>query len=300
MQFFYCSERLSLRLCLSLFVVLLLSAQSNNALALEYTDAAGRNIELSAPPRRIVSLVPSVTEILYALHAEHQLVGVTDFCNYPPAASQKRSVGAYDSPGLETVISLAPDLIIMDIAGSSPGLLRQFEQLGVPVFLVAPKSLDSTMGTIDALGMLTGKEVQAQVLLNMLRDRIEQVRKMRPAKTVRTLVCVMIKPLIVAAGGTLADDLIGLAGGSNVVAGLRRYPVIGMEMVLAYDPELIIVSPHPGTPNPVDYFQKWPQLQAVRNHNVVNIKADLLQRPGPRLVDGLRELANQYEQMESR
>lgn len=286
----YCCVRLSVLMVLTM----LINLQGNNAQALEYADAVGRVISLTAPPQRIVSLVPSVTEILYAIHADNQLVGVTDFCNYPPAAQHKTSIGGYDNPGLETVASLAPDLIIMDVASSSPVLLRQFEQLAVPVYLVAPKSLADTQATILSLGAVTGNNDVAQALVDNLNGQIAEVVQRRSVQPMRTLVCVMITPLIVAGAGTLADDLIRVAGGINVAAQLQRYPTVSMETVLAYDPELIIVSPHPGTPTPEDFFVKWPQLQAVRNQQVINIEADLLQRPGPRLIEGLKILSQRY------
>lgn len=275
-------------------LALLMGVQGNNACALDYPDAVGRVISLNAPPQRIVSMVPSVTEILYAIHAENQLVGVTDFCNYPPQAQQKVSIGAYHHPSLETVASLAPDLIIMDVASSSPALLYQFEQLGVPVYLVASQSLSTTLKTIVSLGSLTGHQAIAKDLVDTLNEQIDVAKKKRLKEPPRTLVCVMIEPLIVAGGATLADDLINLAGGVNVAAELQRYPTLSMETVLQYDPDIIIVSPHPGTPTPADFFSTWPQLKAVRQKQVVNVDADLLQRPGPRLVAGLTTLAQCY------
>ncbi len=293
MRVLYCC----LRQITFVLLVLLINLQSNNVNALDYTDAVGRVVHLPAPPQRIVSLVPSVTEILYAIHAENQLVGVTDFCNYPPQAQQKISIGAYSDPGLETVASLAPDLIIMDVASSSTALLYQFEQLAVPVYLVAPKSLTATLETIVALGGVTGHQEVAMDLLNNLNDQIAEVVKMWSEKPLRTLVCVMIEPLVVAGAGTLADDLINLAGGINVAAELPRYPTLSMETVLLYDPDIIIVSPHPGTPAPADFFSNWPQLKAVRHKQVINVQADLLQRPGPRLVAGLIMLRQCYNRL---
>ena len=293
MQLLYSYLRVTLcaMTCAMTCAVFLLMLLVDDAQATVYIDAAGRSVVLAAPPQRIVSLVPSVTEILYAVHAQQQLVGVTDFCTYPCAASAKTSVGAYASPSLEAVACLLPDLIIMGASSSSPMLLQQFEQLGVPVYIVAPRSLASTLETINALGQLTGHESIARPLVARLREQMAQVRHQAGTNKVRTLVCVMIEPLVVAGGGTLADDLITAAGGVNVAAQQERYPTWGMEAVLAYDPELIIVSVHPGTPRPKDYFLQWPQLQAVRKQQVVTIEADWLQRSGPRLFNGLRELA---------
>ena len=284
-------------ICAVICAVALLLVGVNDAQATVYTDAVGRSVELSVPPQRIVSLVPSVTEIIYAIHAQQQLVGVTDFCTYPSAAKDKASIGSYASPSLEAVAGLIPDLIIMDAASSSPILLQQFERLAVPVYVVAPRSMVSTLDTISALGQLTRHEGAAQSLVAQLREQMAQVRRQAGEHPVRTLVCVMIEPLIVAGGGTLADDLITLAGGVNVAAGQQRYPTWGMEAVLAYDPELIVVSVHPGMPIPKDYFLQWPQLQAVRKQQVVTIEADWLQRPSPRLFNGLRELARCFSEV---
>jgi len=286
-----------MRLSFLVVLSLLINLSGNNVQALEYTDVVGRVVTLPAPPQRIVSLAPSVTEILYAVEADKQLVGVTDFCNYPAQAQQKMSIGPYNNPGLETVASLTPDLIIMDVASSSAVLLRQFEQLGVPVYLVAPRSLTTTLATIASLGEVTGHQQVASDLVAQLKGQIETVVQQRSEKPVRTLVCVMISPLIVAGAGTLADDLINCAGGVNVAADLKRYPTLSMETVLQYDPDLIIVSPHPGTRKPADFFTRWPQLSAVANRQVVDIDADLLQRSGPRLVAGLKELSRCYREI---
>ncbi len=276
-------------ICTILIVPIMLTTVAHCAVV--YADAAGRSVELVSSPRRIVSLVPSVTEIIYAIGAEAQLIGVTDFCTYPPDATTKQSIGSYASPSIEAVASLSPDLIIMGTSSASPLLLQQFEQLGVPVYIVSPHSLATTIDTIVALGKLTAHRSGAEALVEKLRQQMQTVRLQQSAHKVRILVCVMIQPLIVAGGGTLADDVIRVAGGINVAGQQPRYPTWGIEAVLAYDPELIIVSAHPGTPAPEDYFMQWLQLQAVRKKQIVNIDADLLQRPGPRLFDGLQVVA---------
>lgn len=280
---------------LCLMPVLFSAMGGTGAIAAEYVDAVGRSVVLLAPPQRVVSLVPSITETIYAIHAEQQLVGVTDFCDYPVEAKLKTSIGSYAQPNLEAVAELNPDLVIMDTAGSNPTLLEQLEQLGVPVYLVAARSLQDTLETVLVVGRLLGQEVAAQELVAVLRGEVDQVVSLNVERRVRTLVCVMVEPLIVAGADTLVNDLIGLAGGVNVGAGQTRYPNWSMETVLAYDPELIIVSPHPGTPQPNNFFSGWTQLQAVRRQQVVNVEADWLQLPGPRLVKGLQALATHIQ-----
>lgn len=261
--------------------------------ATRLTDALQRQVEVPELPQRIVSLVPSVTEVLFALGAGEQIVGVTRFCTYPAEARSKPRIGSYAEPGLEAIALQQPDLVIAAADMSNPSLLSRLAALGVPVYIVYPRSIATTLSTIRDLGQLVGRPEQAARLAEQLERSIRRVAAAtadlpRP----RVLLGVEVRPLTVAGPQTLADDLIRAAGGRNVVpAGPGRYPTWSIEAVLAADPDLILVSPHPDQPNPEAFFAAWPELRAVRQGKIITIDPDWIHRPGPRLALGLAAMA---------
>jgi len=279
----------NLIICLLLFcLVLPLSAS-----AASWTDALGRRLTLPARPQRIVSLVPSVTEILFALGLDERIVGVTRFCNFPEQALSKPQVGDYANPSLEAVTLQRPDLVIASADAASPVLLAQMERLGLPVYVVYPRGLQETIATIRTLGQVTGAARAGEQLAQRLADTLARVRATvagRPRP--RVLFCIMLRPLTVAGPDTLVGDLIDAAGGKNVVpAGANRYPTWGAEALLLADPDLIVVAPHSGSLDPAKLFSLWPELTAVKNKRIISITPDWVLRPGPRLVLGLTALA---------
>ena len=260
--------------------------------AATWTDALGRRVEITAAPQRIVSLVPSVTEVLFALGLGPRVVGVTQYSDYPPSARLKPHVGNYDAPSIEAIVATHPDLVIAGADVDSPTLVERLSALHIPVYVVYPQTLDDTIAMLAQLGKVTGAPAAGARLSASLRRTVDRAKAAvagRPPE--RVLLCEMLRPLVVAGPRTLADDLLQVAGGQNVVtAGPLRYPTWGPEGVLAADPQVIIVAPHPGGPDPIGYFRRWPELTAVRTDHVVTIDADWLQFPGPRLACGLAAL----------
>ncbi|ORJ54915.1 hypothetical protein B5V00_15600 [Geothermobacter hydrogeniphilus] len=284
-------------LSLSLLLCFLLSPLTAGAAV--WTDAMGRRVEIPDHPRRIVSLVPAVTEILFALKLDDQIVGVTRFCDWPPAALAKPKVGGYSNPNLEAVLLRQPDLVFISADSASPALLTRMEGLGLTVYVVYPRGIKQTITMIRNIGRVTGAASRGEQLAGKLATTVARVEKAvaglpRP----RVLFCVMTRPLTVAGPGTLVGDLIEAAGGENVVAaGVSRYPTWGSEALLLADPDLIVVSPHPGTPNPADLFSTWPELTAVKTGRVVSVNPDWVHRPGPRLGLGLTALAAAFHHL---
>lgn len=260
--------------------------------ATQATDALGRTITVEVIPQRIVSLVPAVTEILFALGLEDRIAGVTSFCNYPPEARTKPKIGEYSSPSLEVMATIQPDLVFMSADASSPEFLNRLEALGVAVYVVYPRSVSETVELIRNMGRLLQQQVVAEPLALELEQAVECARHLTTSlPRVRVLCTVMSQPLVVAGRNTLLDDLVNIAGGGNVVpAGLNRYPTWSIESVLAANPDVILTSPHPGQVDPSAFFRRWPELKAVQSERLVTINADWIQRPGPRLVLGLKAL----------
>lgn len=197
----------------------------------DWVDAVGRTVTVPEAPERIVSLVPSVTETLFALGLGGRVAGVTEFCTYPPEAAARPRVGSYASPSLEAVAALAPDLVFASADMTRPAAVSRLEALGVPVYVVYPRSLAQTAWTLRAIGAVAGAPDAGERLAAELEAAVRRVEaavsgRARP----RVLLCVMVQPLVAAGPGTLADDLIAAAGGRNCVPpGPAAYPNWGPE-----------------------------------------------------------------------
>ena len=258
-------------------------------------DMAGREVTLSAPPKRIVSLVPSVTEILYALGAERRLVGVTDFCDFPPAARTQPKVGGMVAPSLEAIVALKPDLVIATTEGTREDTVTQLRRLKVPVYLVAAHQVADATSLISRLGELTASESSAGPLVARLERRIEAVKHaVGPHARPRVLYVLWPEPLIVPGRGALVTELIQIAGGQSLTADdPDAWPRYSLEAAVARSPEVILLANHGAGTGAVE-VEKWRRLAslpAVRSGRLLSVNGDLMHRYGPRFVDGLEQLA---------
>jgi len=281
------------RLGLALGCLLLLAGPAQ---AFTVHDMLGREVVLPAPPRRIVSLVPSVTEILYALGAEDLLVGVTTFCDFPPAARQKPKVGGMVNPSLEAIVSFRPDLVLVTREGNRESTVQQLVGLGIPIYVVSPKNFSGVLESITRIGQLTGREEAARRIAGNVGQRADRVREAirgRPRPSV--LYLLWADPVIVPGRDTLITDLIRMAGGASVSAEeWSEWPRLSLEQVVAKAPDVIIMATH-SSPQVDDALRRWREqkilLPAFRTGRVHTIDGNLVHRPGPRIVDGLEALA---------
>src|SRR2546426_3857977 len=256
-------------------------------------DRAG-GVSLSRPPRRIVSLAPSVTEVLFAVGLDAEVVGVTTFCDYPAQAKTKPKVGAA-IPNLEAILGLKPDLVV---AGDNirPDVLAKLEQLKIPVFVLFAKTLEDVLGHISTIGRMVGHEPETRRLVQGLRDRLADIRRRTASvRRVRTFYVVNTDPLISVAQGSFIHHMIETAGGENVV-GLAQapYPKVSVEEVLRQDPEVILfpVGATEGIPEAEQQFwRRWTNLSAVAHNRLHQISGELINRPGPRVIDGTELMA---------
>ena len=263
--------------------------------AFSLTDDNGHVLEISAPPRRIISLAPGITEILFDLGLGERVVGITDYCNYPPEALAKPRVGGLQ-PNLEKIISLKPDLIL-----GSTGLYQaqntvQFTRFNIPYFLVDAPTLENIFGAILRIGTISGIEMKALEKVRILRQRRDIVRRAAAeAAHPRVLYVVDREPLISVGQGSYINELVADAGGINIASDLQKaYPVISMEYVIQRDPQVIILAMDADqdlTPAQKEYWGRWPILSAVRDGRIYKVQRDRINRPGPRVIDGLEELA---------
>lgn len=255
-------------------------------------DDWGRTITLPRSPQRIVSLAPSVTEVLFAVGAGERVVGVTAWCNYPPAAAALPKVGD-ERISEERVLALRPDLVVAD-GNLEPAVVQRLEKLGLTVLVVAPRNLEGVWHAIQVVAKAVGKEKNGEKLVADLRRRVaaveERVReRRRPA--VRVLVLLDPPGLYTAGPGTFLDELIRRAGGENVAGGAPvPWPVLSEEEVILRDPEVIVLLY--GDPAVVLQKKSWQGITAVRRGHVWRVDADVFSRPGPRLVEALETMAD--------
>ncbi|RPH81447.1 MAG: cobalamin-binding protein [Candidatus Rokuibacteriota bacterium] len=278
--------------------VLLAALMASPAAALRLRDMLGRDVTLPALPERIVSLVPSVTEIVFSLGASERLVGRTDFCDYPAAVKATPSVGGMVNPSLETLVSLRPDLVVATDEGNREETVRQLERLRIPTYLVHANRIAETVDLITRVGELTGRQAEAPRLAAEMLRRIDAVRRAvarfpRP----RVLYVLWPDPLIVPGRASMLTELIDVAGGASITAADGdAYPRFSLEAAVARAPEVIILADHStgastaGRPSP----EKWRQLAsvpAIRAGRLHSADLSLLHRYGPRVPEGLEMLA---------
>lgn len=260
-------------------------------LSMTITDDLGREITIFGTPERIVSLAPSNTEILFALGLGDKVAGVTAYCDYPPEAAQKEKVGGYSTINIEKVVALNPDLILAS-GGVQEEVVEQLEGLGVTVVALWPDNLDGILHDITLVGDITGVKDTADALTENLRQRIENiVNAVENASKPEVFYVVWDEPLMTAGQGTFPDDLITRAGGVNIGADAgTSYLIYSLEVLVQQNPSVIILS-HGKTPADMASLAGWQDLTAVRENKVFTIDPDITSRPGPRIVDGLEQMA---------
>jgi iron complex transport system substrate-binding protein len=263
--------------------------------ALTYRDMAGREVTLAGPPTRIVSLVPSVTELIYALGGENRLVGRTDFCDYPPVALHKPSVGGMVSPSLEAITALRADLVVATTAGNREETFLQLRRLGLPTYIVNADSVGEVFDLVARIGELTGRPHAVAALVAQMNERITRIRaRVQPYRAPRVLYVLWPEPLIVPGRHALVTELIAIAGGRSVTAvDGDAYPRYSLEAAVAAAPEVILLASHSsGTGATVK--KKWERLAglpAIKSGRLYAVDGDLMHRYGPRMIDGLAQIA---------
>lgn len=259
-----------------------------------FVDDLGRKIFLAKAPTRVVSLAPSITEILYAIGSGEQLVGVTPYCDYPPEVKLKPKVG-YANPNLESLVALQPDMVLAPREFLRADLIDKLEQLKISVFVLDAKTIEDIPSHIQTLGRMLERSAAADALATGMRQRIAEIRaRTQHLPRPRVLYVLNSEPLITVGPGSFLHHLIELAGGANVAARARApYPRFNMEEVLKEDPEVLVfpVGAAEGiSDSEQQMWRRWPTISAVRRGRFHRISSDLLNRPGPRIVQGLEAL----------
>ncbi len=258
------------------------------------TDELNRSVAIVANPQRIISLAPNLTEMLFALGLSDRVIGVTSYCDYPPAAKSKEKVGDTLTPNLERIISLKPDLVIVTTSSQLEKITRQLDQLQIPVYVTNPRSVSEVLASIQHLGDLTGATAQAAKLHSELTTRINAVtERVVSQPKPKALFLVQDTPLLVAGSDTFLHDLVTLAGGVSITADVKGYPQFSRETAIARAPEVIIDPGRPENKALADSVLRkdYATTPAIKQNRIIHIDPDLTNRPGPRLIEGLEQLA---------
>lgn len=267
---------------------LLFFAHGALAAPVAVTDALGNHVRLPAPARRIVSLAPSVTELVYAAGAGSRLVAVSAYSNWPVAARDLPRVGDAFRIDLERIVALKPDLVIGWASGTSPSERNALKRLGLPLLLLAPRKLDDIPRALKLIGKLTGTSAVAQrsahafiQTRNRLRSAYAGRRQLRVFYELSDL------PLYTIGGPQIISQVIRLCGGRNVFSNLGKLaPVVTRAAVLARKPQVILIGSYRRAEAALNRWRQWQWLPAVKHDNLFMVPGDILGRATPRLLAG--------------
>jgi len=260
-----------------------------------FVDAQGRKLFFAKAPSRVVSMAPNVTEILFALGVADRVVAVTESCDFPPEAKLKTQLKG-TTPSIEQILALKPDLVLLPEDFIQPGLMQQLDRLKVPAFVLQAASLEDVLLQIQTVARMLDRSQAGDVLVASMRQRMAAVKdRLQALPRPRILYVLNTEPLQSVGPGSFIHQLIELAGGENIAAGASgAYPRLSLENVIARDPECIVfpVGDEEGIPeDEQQQWRRWSQLSAVQHDRLVSVPSVLIDRPGPRLVEGLELLA---------
>jgi iron complex transport system substrate-binding protein len=281
---------------LTLLLFFFLTAERGHSSQVRLVDEVGREVVIPFPPKRIVSLAPNITEILFSLGLDEEIVGVSIHCDFPDKAKTRVRVGSYISLDFERILSLHPDLIIATGAGNTREMVDRLEKFGFSVYVIFPRNFDDILSSIIHIGQVVGREGEAEEIILGMKRRKERVTTLtRDLPRPRIFLQIGDVPIITVGSGGFADHLISLAGGENIAKGEKgMYPRWGMEEIIKRSPEVILISthnPHGDYRKVLEEWARWKILPAVKEGRIHLINSDLIDRPSPRIVEGLEEMA---------
>ena len=263
------------------------------------TDDLGVTVTIDKYPERIVSLSPANTEILFALGLGDRIVGVTEYCTYPEAALSKDKIGGFSTINTEKIAVLNPDLLVA-ADGNSEETIAHLRELGYTIITVNADTIDTTLADIRLIGKAAGVDSAAEELVSSMKDDLAEIaEKTKGAEKPTILHCMWTDPLWVSGSGTFQDEMISAAGGVNAAAAEGGWVALTMEKFLTMNPDIIVVDSGDGMGVGTDdalknFFLKDSRMQslsAVQNERVYVVNADIIDRGGPRIVEGVEALA---------
>ena len=262
------------------------------------TDVGGTRVRLAAPAKRIVSLAPHITELVYAAGAGERMVGNVEYGDFPPAAARLAKIGGYSRLDLEAIVALKPDLVLGWQSGNLPAAVARLRALGFTVHLSQSNRIEDIAGELEQIGKLAGTEAAASAAAAAFRQRYARLAarySQRPS--VDVFYQIWKQPLMTINGQQIISDAIRLCGGRNVFAALPILaPTVTVEAVIAANPEVIVASGMGDSrPEWLDDWRRWTTLAAVARDNLYFVPPELIQRHTPRILDGTEQLCAHLE-----
>ena len=271
--------------------------------AVHAIDDEGRTVTLPSPARRIISLAPHVTELLFAAGAGERIIATSRFSDYPPAALDIPRIGDSFAIDTERVLALKPDLIVVWLHGNSEAQLEQMRKLGIPVFSSEPRRLADIGATLRRFGTLTGNEAAAETAARRFERDVATLRERHAGRPiVRVFYQIAERPLLTINREHIIEDVLELCGARNIFAELGTLtPNVTAEAVAARDPEAIVTSAdEPGNESSFAVWKRLTAMHATRKRNFIELHSDLISRQSPRIVEGAKTLCAELDRVRSR
>jgi ABC-type Fe3+-hydroxamate transport system substrate-binding protein len=252
-------------------------------------DDLGRDVSVSRAVERVISLAPSVTEMVYAVGSGEKLVGVTTYCNFPDATKSIEKVGDTQTPDIERIIALRPDVILVSTDSQLQSFMQTLDERGIAVYVIQSNDVEDVFSDMVRLGTLLGTEAAAETVVKSLKSRVDALGGTSDSAPSKVFVQISREPLFTIGADSFITKLVEKAGGVSVTRDVPTgYPKLSKETAAASDPDVIILSDSEDNREPNDAFKK---SKAFKNGSIYRIDADILSRPGPRMVDALEQMA---------
>ncbi|MFD2682127.1 ABC transporter substrate-binding protein [Bacillus seohaeanensis] len=270
-----------------------------SAFPLTITDAVDEEVVIEKQPEKIISLVPSNTEIAYELGLGEKIVGVSDNDNYPEEVTEKEKVGGMEF-NVEKVISLSPDLVLAHESGVSYAKegFKQLREAGIPVFVVKEATnFDETFETIETIGKITGTTKDAEEIVTTMKEDLDAIKEKVASVTEKKKVYVEVSPapeIFTTGKNTFMDQMLTTINAENAVSDQEGWVQMDQEAVIALNPDVIITTYGFYTENPKQQIMSrdgWQDMKALKEEQIYDVHSDLVTRTGPRLIEGVEEIA---------
>lgn len=261
-------------------------------------DDLGREITLSKPAQRVISLAPHLTEVVYAVGGGDRMVATVAWSDFPEEAKSLPIIGSNNKINYEALIAYKPDLVLVWRSGNGENIIQRLASLGLNVFVNEPRKLDGIPSTLHKIGSLLGTESESEKMIRQFQTTLETLQnRYQHTRKVSVYYQIWQSPLISFGGKHLVSDVLQLCGADNIFSDVMPLvPRIGVESVLATDPEVIIVGQYTEVETAFEHWRQWPQLRAVTNNHLYKVDPYLLHRHTPRILMGASQLCGAIDQ----
>ncbi len=265
--------------------------------AIQVIDGDGYTVTLNRPAERIITLSPHTTELVYAIGAGSQIVATTRYSDYPKEAGNLPTVGDVQQLDIEKIISHHPDLIVLWPSGSASRQVDELMKAGIPIYRTHPRKLADIPVDMEKLGQLTGHPGEGSESARQWRDSLGKLRHQYSAsQKIRVFYQVYDRPLYTIGGTQIIDEAVTVCGGQNIFHDIQALaPILSVETVLARNPDAIISTGGMSGENGLALWRRFPMLNATRTQSLYFLESDLISRPGPRMVQGIKLLCEKVE-----